>query len=623
MKILTVNAQNFQSYRELDFDYSDLGLAIVWGQTGAGKSTMLDAPCWGLFGTTSKEGAADDVRAWDAEGPTTVHVMVELPDGTIGVHRTRGSSKQNDLYWIEYGSAFPPQHPSDPVRGKDLAETQKLLEKRLGVTQELFLVGAYMHQFSKADSFFIAKAKERREVLEKIADQELAVRLGERASEARKEAKREKDTVEAAYNKALGMLETLSASEERAVSAEAGWEESQNAKIETLRTKSRMFDDTLKSDVKKLQAQRGAIVTKPSEQLRLAVREAEKETDQLDADRKALVSEEKAHAQISYELKTNEKELSRIQELGDAGTCPTCFSPTDSKNKALTDHCGNLLADIEELKLKLSDSARRIAMIKENIVDEKQLREKIRKAQQAVYENKQAIDRVAELELRINDLKASKNPYEAQVQSAETETNPFTAELEIIRGQLDGLVEKVQDLSEKLEQTEHRVASLTWLYDKSFELRGLLMQRVVSQIEKQTNDYLERYFDAALRVQLTLKDADKLDVEITNDGFSAPFKQLSGGERCMLKLAFSLSLMKAAQNKAGVSFGTVMLDEPLNGLDEGLKVKAFGLLQELENEYSTVLTIDHSSELRHHFSKAYCVEKCNGYSQVNEQEGNG
>ena len=67
-----------------------------------------------------------------------------------------------------------------------------------------------------------------------------------------------------------------------------------------------------------------------------------------------------------------------------------------------------------------------------------------------------------------------------------------------------------------------------------------------------------------------------------------------------------------------LNFGMVMLDEPLNGLSDNLKVRAFGLLQELEQAYGTVLVIDHSPELKAQFSNVVTVSKSSGSSKINE-----
>jgi len=145
------------------------------------------------------------------------------------------------------------------------------------------------------------------------------------------------------------------------------------------------------------------------------------------------------------------------------------------------------------------------------------------------------------------------------------------------------------------------------------------MSKAVHQLESATNAYLERFFDAAIRVRFLLEDSDKLGVEISNDGHSCPFRNLSGGERTMLKLAFSLSLMKAVQDRSGVSFDMIMLDEPFSGLSDPLKVKAFALLQHLETEYNTVLVIDHSSDLKAQFNRVFLTNKLSGHSEICEQ----
>src|SRR6185503_7725173 len=103
--------------------------------------------------------------------------------------------------------------------------------------------------------------------------------------------------------------------------------------------------------------------------------------------------------------------------------------------------------------------------------------------------------------------------------------------------------------------------------------------------EKQANDILTTYFDSEILIQLKLESSDKLEVEIQKNGNMCSFRQLSGGQRCMLKLAFNLSIMSLAENKAGIKFPTLMLDEPLNGLSEDLKVRAFSLFESLTKSY--------------------------------------
>lgn len=567
MMVTAAYARNFQSYERLEFNYCDLGLALVSGVTGSGKSTLMDLVPWVLYGVTSKDGAADDVRSWTG-GNTSGHVLIEVVDGaTIEVFRLRGST--NDLYWLESGS-------DQPTRGKDLADTQKRLEARLGVSAELFLIGSYMHQFSKADSFFIAKAKDRREVLEKIADQEFAVRLGSQASEARKTAKAEAQRLSSALSFTSGRLEGAKQALRGLETGSRDWQSCKAAKISKLGLLSANFSKECEDKAKT---------------------RALKHRDWLKAHDAALSMDAEAVVGMEAEVRPDSEFTDSLQSVQDrldalgSRKCPACGELGHAAERQ------RLLTQIQSTKQARATS---------------------------IAANRRVIDATARLERQSAAVSPflpeapGENPYDAQCAAVILEPDPFEPRILHTKDFILKEEAEEQELASKVAAITNKINKLTWLYDKSFELRGLLMQRAVSQIQDDTNGYLEKYFDAALRVEFTLTDSDKLEVAILNDGHNAPFRQLSGGERCMLKLSFSLSLMRAAQDRAGVSFGMVMLDEALNGLDDDLKVKAFALLQSLENDYSTVLCIDHSDALKAQFTRRFLVTKDQGHSTLVE-----
>lgn len=515
MKIMKVAANNFQSYDSIEFTFSDLGLSLISGPTGAGKSTLMDLVSWTLFGVTGKDGAVDEVKSWNSEDPTGSLIVVDTPKGEVAICRIRGL--KNDLHYVDLSVS------SNPVRGKDLNDTQKLINARLGVTPEMFLLGSYLTQFSDADRFFIAKAKERREVLEKIADQDFAATLAWHTSDARKETKAKLADKYKEYEKNKGILEGLESSAQAAQENRALWEQNHKINIQKVQDAHDNFDAAKNSELKKLGANIETILR------------------QIEA----------------LPINTNQDTK-----------CPTCKRPLNKTSP-----------DVETQKAVL-------------------------------------LERLENLHKQHQQTEKRSNTYSIQLERIKREKNPFDAMDLENEAKLSAVKLKIDDLTCKIDILEGDVESLSWLYDKSFELRALIMERAVREIEENTNAYLEKYFDAALRIQLSLADSDKLNVDIYNDGNLASFRQLSGGERCMLKLCFSLSLMKSAQNKAGIKFNMIMLDEPLNGLDEGLKQKAFGLLQQLETEYETVLVIEHSEALKQCFNNVYTVEKNNGKSRI-------
>lgn len=173
MKIISIKAKNFGSYREIDFNFSGKGLYLISGPTGSGKSTLCDLVPWTLFGKTAKNGAADEVKSWGAEEQTEVTVILELgSNDVIRIVRKRGpndlvlSKKTGTSNWTE-------------VRGKDLNDTQKLINQALGFDSDLYLSGAYFHEFCQSAQFFVTSAKNRRQITEQLVDLSLAVDLQE------------------------------------------------------------------------------------------------------------------------------------------------------------------------------------------------------------------------------------------------------------------------------------------------------------------------------------------------------------------------------------------------------------------------------------------------------------
>lgn len=517
MKLKKCQVTNFGSYRTLEFDFSDLGLTLIHGATGSGKSTLQDIPAWILFGITAKDGNADEIKSWQSEGePTTGTLEVSTPSGDIMVTRIRGGNK-SDLYWIDgsEGVAYN--------RGKDLVDTQKLLSARLGMDSDSYLTAAYFHEFSPHSNFFTAKAKDRRELFERLADLTLPTNILLRATTARKISKHELDSHQSRHQKQSGKLEQLTQLTKRLEVDARTYTKDVERRAKLFEEQKNQKIDTLLAEIEEIEAK---IV--PTLSFRGGLRDVHEELSQLSDER-----------------------------------CPTCKSPRCSEKKAeLLELAAHYKAKIHaQDALRLSANHKRTAL---------------------------------------EELVTSENPHKI------SDINPFSVQLQDMAMERTALTREIAENAAEIAQLEARVSSLEQLIDLSSDLRAALLAKSVSEIEEKVNYYLEKYFDAELRVTFAL-DGDKLDIGITKNGYACVYTQLSKGQRQLLKLSFAVSVMEAAANKCGVHLDCLMFDEALDGLDAELKLKAFSLFQELEQRHATLLVIDHSSELRSQFSRSYRV----------------
>lgn len=195
MRILKITAQNFGSYDYIEFTPSDKGLTLISGPTGSGKSTLCDLVPWCLFGQTAKNGSVSEVVKWNATSDTSVAIELVSNDKTYTIKRTRG--KQNDLV------------VDADLRGKDIPDTQRIINQVLNVTPDLYLAGAYFHEFSQTASFFITTAKNRRVICEQIVDLSLNKQLTEKLSNEIKTLDKQIKTNETQVFKAVATSETL------------------------------------------------------------------------------------------------------------------------------------------------------------------------------------------------------------------------------------------------------------------------------------------------------------------------------------------------------------------------------------------------------------------------------
>ena len=246
MKVLSVEVWNFCSYPHLKFEFDGVGLALIYGPTGAGKSTLMDVTPWILYGETGKSGGVDEVRSWQAmEEPTKGVAIVQSNGVEISIHRIRGAGGKNDLFWTR-------GEDQTPQRGSTLQDTQRRLETILSCSVDAYLSGSYFHEFSPTSTFFKDRSKAQRALLEAVAPLDFAISLSQKASEARKTAKEALDKAEKQESILESRLEALNASKEDSERRLTVWNREHQDKVKNYTTKFNNFERDKETRIAKL-----------------------------------------------------------------------------------------------------------------------------------------------------------------------------------------------------------------------------------------------------------------------------------------------------------------------------------------------------------------------------------
>src|SRR5713101_5395641 len=318
MQLLRLRLVNFRQHADTELEFGP-GITGIIGPNGSGKTTILEAIAWALYGVQAVRGDKDSIRRLGAKGRAGVEVELEF---RLGAHE----------YRVKRGLSTAVLHQDGQVIANSLKAVTDKLERTLGMTHEEFFNTYFTGQKELAVMAALGKT-ERAAFLSRVLGYERLREAQERVREVRNAVAAEVKGLEAGLPDSTGLAAARRAAEQRvagartsAKSGEATRRRAEEAQLAELARNVRMLERRLTElgDVAEALTRADAAARELHERLETVERVAEEERTVWVRDRQYAETKRTELLKLYEEVK---EQRDQIVKLGPEGTCPTCKRP--------------------------------------------------------------------------------------------------------------------------------------------------------------------------------------------------------------------------------------------------------------------------------------------------------
>lgn len=672
MILKSLRLQNIRSYVDQSIEFP-LGTTLLEGDIASGKSTILLAIEFALFGLGSEKGAGL-LRIGEKKGCVTLKFEVEgeeyevyrclerrgkavqQSEGYIKtkkgiLHLSASEMKEKILEILGFNEPPDPKAQSVIYRYAVFTPQEEMKailwmkpDLRLQTLRKAFRIEDY--RIAIENTLTVAKSV-----------REKAIELASHASdlEKKKEACAKK---KAEISKLREELDKLQKSEselkEKIDSLNAEFEKMQKQRDELGRVtgeiplltsqiaeKNREIS-SLKSEEESLTKELKEKIQPAIDELSKIKRPTPKSEDELD---KELDELRKRREELIKEEASVRSKISDYESIEKKGICPTCDRTADpnefrekierKKNEreklvsAIRD-CEGRISEVEKIQKLLREynqaqvhleslnkqlikTTEQIGKIRTRI---ETLRAQVEEANKRLEKAKKELEEFSKLSVNLDAIKKelvmAQNDYSKigkEIMSRQATLKILEREVSEIEAEIE-LKEKERKMAEKLKEYQ------IWLEEFFVPTLDAIEKHVMLSINQEFNQHLQKWWS------ILIDDASKelrVDEDFTpiveQDGYELDINYLSGGEKTSLALAYRLALNSIVQKvSSGMKSNLLILDEPTDGFSKEQLFKVREILNEIK--CPQVIIVSHEKELESFADQIFKVEKKDGVSEV-------
>lgn len=620
MNITKIEIQNFLTIGNAKVDLDGRGLLLIQGvneddtsakSNGAGKSSVADAICWGIYGTTARDVTGDAVVNKTTKKDCVV--SVEVVDGATTYEIKRHRKHKTGKNEVRISSCVGTLSPViDISKGTD-KETQEVINAVMGCSLEVFMAAVYAGQERMPDLPGLTD-KMLKTLIEEAAGVEV---LTEAYTEAR-------NRFNAASSKLFATTNSHNLVRDGSVRLDAD--------LHDYETQSKIFEDgrrerakaelskvlPMNAQVAKWEAEINPVYKHALESeldaCKVKIDSHKAEQTKMDGFTAALALRDRDVTRLKTQyangkagIEALEKKLANIKgHIGEP--CGECGKPYHEDDLATA-----ALAQQEAID-KAKNSLRPIA------VDLKAALEAVPVASDAATKFKASMTDVSSVAARQRDLsgmltaigllersiegkRKEIESVKAVANSKLTETNAWSKAIESKAIELKRNQETIDRLAIEMakETTEVEILTSAVKVFGPAGVRAHILDTVTPYLNDRTQEYLGALSDGNIHATwATLSKTakgdlkEKFNIEVSNDHGAESFAGLSGGEKRKVRLATAMALQDMVAGRATKPINILMCDEIDDAVDEAGLERLMTVLEKKARERGTVLIISHN-----------------------------
>ena len=548
-------------FTEVDFTLHSTNLII--GSNGAGKSTILDALCFSLFGKPFRK--INKPQLLNSVNEKDCLVEVEFSIGNTDWKVERGIKP--NIFTIYRNDTALDQNASAVDQQKWLE--QNVLKMNYKSFTQIVILGS-----SSFVPFMQLSAAHRREVIEDLLDIKIFSSMNSLIKDKIRSAR---ESTKLLTLKKDNLLDKVKMQEDFISELESRG----NEQIENNRSKVQKLEEYIEAN-----DEQSADLQKEVEQL----------TDEMEK-----ISSNKLGEYREIKAKLNQKvsTLAKTHKFfNDNHVCPTCTQPIEEDlrlNKIST-----IQEQVNDLKCGLEEVSSRIS-------EETQKEERHTKLSRGV----------AEVINAINQNNTKVREYRRQIKDLESEIQRLTTNLanqNIEHEKLEEFNSSLQEVYEEVSAIKETVAYYDFTYSllKDGGVKTKIVKKYLPLINQQVNRYLQM-MDFYINFSLDEEFNETVQSPIHEDFSYASFSE---GEKMRIDLALLFTWREVARMKNSVNTNLLIMDEVFDSSLDGFGTEEFLKIIKYVIKDANVFVISHKQDLHDKFDNVMRFDKVKGFSSL-------